>query len=149
MTHKSVYFHKWDIGILEQVGHNCESVSKAKTIADWEIFLTAIYKAIDVLSTDQRVVLLLSQEVGLSYVDIARILGKPLSTVVGLLKRAIHKVTFVIKSRSLSDGSYNCKALNKLFAAQSKAASKEVIHEPPEFEFIDELTQPVKIIKGD
>ena len=149
MARKNLYCHKWDTTILEQVAHDCAVTSKARTMEDWEIFLTAIYKAIDLLTSDQRVVLLLSQEIGLSYVDIARIMGKPLSTVVGLLKQAINKITFVIKSRSVSDDRYNCQALTKLFAAQQKAASKEVLHEPPEFEFIDKLTQPVKVIKGD
>ena len=140
MSKKQTYSHKWDISILEQVAYDSNIASRAKTVGDWDIFLTAIYESIGVLTQEQRIVLILSQEVGLSYVDISRIMGKPLSTVVGLLRQSIKRVCLVIKSRSLADPNrFDCKAMQKLRHRTEQRTHKEPIHEPPEFEFIDKF----------
>ena len=99
---KGVYLHKWDISILEQVASSCNIASNAKTKTDWEIFLSAIYDAIEILDYRQRLVLLLSQEIGMALVDIARILKIPLSTAMVTLKTAVDKLVFYLKSRSLT-----------------------------------------------
>lgn len=141
MPGKNTYAHKWDASILEQVAYACNIASSSQNEADWQLFLSAIYDAIKILTYDQRIVLLLSQEVGLSYVDIARILGKPISTIIGLLKVAINKVTFFIKSRSLTKSSkFNCKALQLIY--DEHFAPEEYANGTADFEFLDRYAAP-------
>jgi hypothetical protein len=136
MARKNVYCHKWNVAVLEQIACGCGLATNAQTTTDWELFLEAVYEAIHVLNEPQRVVLLLSQEVGLSFVDIARITGKPVSTIIGLLKVAIHKVTFVIKAKSLThNGHFNCRALQILY--DTRVGAEERAHEPADFELLD------------
>ena len=141
MHSKRVYSHKWDISILEQVAASCNIATSAQTEADWKIFLESIYEAIQILTQKQRTVLLLSQEFGISFVDIGRVMGIPLSTVIGTLRAAIDRVTFTLKSRSLVDkGTFNCKALQKIYTGQLDL--KECANESPEFEFLDRFAPP-------
>ena len=141
MAAKRQYAHKWATDVLEQVAAACNIASSSQNEADWQLFLTAIYDSIGILTYDQRITLLLSQEVGLSYVDIARILGKPISTIIGLLKVAINKVTFFIKARSLTKSSrYNCKALQLIYDEQF--VPEEYAHGTSDFEFLDQYAAP-------
>jgi len=138
---KRVYSHKWDISILEQVAANCNIMASAQTEKDWELFLEAIYEGIQILSSRQRTVLLLSQEFGLSFVDIGRVLNIPLSTVIGNLKAAIERLVFILRSRSLTrKDMFNCKALQKIYTGTIDL--KECSHEPAEFEFLDRYQPP-------
>lgn len=141
MPAKRVYGHKYDPAILEQVACGCNIASNAQNEQDWELFLSAIYDAIGVLNYDQRIVLLLSQEMGISFVDIARITGKPISTIIGLLKVAINKVTFFIRARSLThNGQFNCKALQMIYDEQF--SPEEFAHGSSDFEFLDQYAAP-------
>ena len=141
MPGKNTYANKWSPGVLEQVAYSCNIASNSQNGADWELFLSAIYEALQVLTEHQRIVLLLSQEVGLSFVDIARITGKPISTIIGLLNVAIKKVTFFIKARSLTHkGKFSCKALQMIYDEQFVA--EEFAHGPADFEFLDQYAAP-------
>lgn len=141
MAPKNVYCNKWSPDVLEQVAYSCNIASNSQNVADWQIFLTAIYESIGVLSYDQRVILLLSQEVGLSFVDIARITGKPISTIIGLLKVAIQKVTFFIKARSLTNTrQFDCKALQMIY--DEHFVPEEYANGSADFEFLDQYAAP-------
>ena len=141
MAPKRTYAHKWNVDILEQVAYACNIASNSQNDQDWELFLSAVYDAIGVLSYDQRIVLLLSQEVGISFVDIARILGKPISTIIGLLKVAINKVSFYIKARSLTHkGVFDCKALQSIYDEQFNP--EEYANGSADFEFLERYSAP-------
>ena len=137
---KGVYLHKWDISILEQVAAGCNIASNSQLRDDWDIFLQAIYDAIGVLSHKERVILLLSQEVGIPLVDIARILDMPKSTTLVTLQGAVDKVVFFLKSRSLvRKDIFSSKAMQQIY---SEMVNMEELSHDPEHVGISERFAP-------
>lgn len=100
---KRCYADKWSSDVLEQVAATCNVAANTKTEHDWELFLNAIHEAAIVLPSLQRTILLLSQEHGLSFADIGRVLNMPHSTVMYSLARAVDVIVDHLKARSLLD----------------------------------------------
>ena len=126
---KGVYLHKWDIGILEQVAASCNIASNTRLRDDWDIFLNAIYDSIQMLSHKERVILLLSQEVGIPLIDIARILSMPRSTTLVTMQGAIDKIVFFLKSRSLvRKDMFDSKAMQLIYSEMVDL--EEMDHDP-------------------
>jgi hypothetical protein len=126
---KGVYLHKWDISILEQVAASCNIAAKAQLKSDWDIFLEAVYDAIRILSHKERTILLLSQEVGIPLIDIARILDMPRSTTLVTMQGAVDKIVFFLKSRSLTRKDiFDSKAMQLIYS--ESVDLEELDHDP-------------------
>lgn len=100
---RHAYADKWANDVLEQIASSCNIVAKARTETDWELFLNAVYEAAQLLPQTQRAILLLSEEHGLSYADIGRVLNIPLSTVMNNLARAVDIIVDYLRNKSLID----------------------------------------------
>jgi len=98
---KQQYADKWSPDVLEQVAATCNIASNTSSEADWELFLNAIHDAATTLPGNQRAVLLLSQEHGLSFSDIGRVLNMPYSTVMHHLSKAVDIIVEHLKEKSL------------------------------------------------
>lgn len=126
---KGVYLHKWDVSILEQVAASCNIAAKTELQGDWDVFLQAIYDSIQMLSHKERVILLLSQEVGIPLIDIARILDMPRSTTLVTMQGAIDKIVFFLKSRSLvRKDLFDSKAMQLIY--NEMVDLEELEHDP-------------------
>lgn len=126
---KGVYLHKWDIGILEQVAASCNIAAKAELKGDWDVFLQAVYDSIQMLSYKERIILLMSQEVGIPLIDIARILDMPRSTTLVTMQGAIDKIVFFLKSRSLvRKDMFESKAMQLIYSEMVDL--EELDHDP-------------------
>lgn len=140
---KRTYADKWSTDVLEQVASACNVASNAKTEADWELFLNAIYECATALPTTQRAILLLSQEHGLSFSDIGRALNLPHSTVMYNMARAVEIIVEKLKAKSLVDLRVRgeSKVAQQIFCEQFRAEEVNAQtrsgfyhgHEPPWF----------------
>lgn len=140
-TKKRVYCDKWDVTILEQVAASCNIAANARTETDWQLFLRAVYDGIGLLSPKQRAVILLSQEFGLSFVDISRVLNITMSMTVRTLQAAVDKLVFFLKSRSLTRKDlFDSKAMQLIYTELIDL--EDVANEPADFEFLERYHPP-------
>lgn len=100
---KRRYADKWSTDVLEQIASTCNIASAARTETDWELFLNAIYDAAVALPNKQRMILLLSQEHGLSFSDIGRTMNMAHSTVMNNFASAVEIIVDHVKRKSLID----------------------------------------------
>ena len=141
MSAKNVYCNKWSTEVLEQVAASCNIASNAQNDPDWNLFLSAVYDGIMLLTDKQRITLLLSQEHGLSLVDIARTMNMPISTVLAHIRAAIDKLVFYLKSRSLvKKDLFTCKAMELIYT--HTLCMEDCANEPADFEFLDKYAPP-------
>lgn len=141
MPRKNVSSDKWSTQVLEQVAAACNAPSTARTTQDWNLYLEAISDALGVLTEKQRVILLLSQEFGISFVDIGRVFKMPNSTVIATLDAAIERVAAFLKARSLaSKNLFACKLFQKIYNGHIHV--EELNHEPQNVDITDRV-QPI------
>jgi len=100
---KRVTADKWSPEVLEKIAAGCHIACNAQNVDDWNLFISAIYDAIQLLPNNQRIILLLSQEHGLSFSDIGRTMNLPHSTVKYNMAQAVKVVVKYLQSRSLVD----------------------------------------------